>query len=583
MQVSAHALLVLAGLVFAVPGASAVVAIDWTWVGDPGNACDSQVDGCYGAVGYPYRIGTYEVTNAQYTEFLNAKAASDPLGLYNTSMGTTGGITRTGSSGSYSYSTIAGREDWPVNHHSIYDEFRFVNWLNNGQGSGDTETGAYALLGGTAVPSNGLFITRSQEAMIFLPSESEWYKAAYFDGAAYFDYPAGSDTQTTCATPTATPNSANCNNVVGDLTITGSYTGSASPYGTFDQGGNVFERTETISSGGMRVFRGGWRGSGPEDLAAAARADGGMTNENQSFGFRVAALPVVIDWTPVGNPGNAADITGYGAVGNAYKIGTYEVTNAEYAEFLDAKAAADPLGLYNALMGTDGDGGIARTGSSGSYSYSAITGREDWPVTFMTFYDVLRFVNWLHNGQGNGDTETGAYTLLGGTATPTNGSTVTRNAGARIALTSEDEWYKAAYFDGTSYFDYPAGSDTQTTCATPTATANSANCNNAVGDPTSKGSYTGSPSPYGTFDQGGNALEWNESITGDGFRATRGGAFVGGGPGNPVQMAASNRMSLDVTVVERRYTGFRVVPEPGRIPSLIGAIAMLGLLARRRA
>ena len=73
-----------------------------------------------------------------------------------------------------------------------------------------------------------------------------------------------------------------------------------------------------------------------------------------------------------------------------------------------------------------------------------------------------------------GDTETGAYTLLGGTATPSNGTTVTRNAGATIFLTSEDEWYKAAYYDPTSasYFDYPTGTNAPTTCAAPTATAN---------------------------------------------------------------------------------------------------------------
>ena len=36
---------------------------------------------------YAYSISKYEVTNTQYAEFLNAKAASDPLGLYSTSMG----------------------------------------------------------------------------------------------------------------------------------------------------------------------------------------------------------------------------------------------------------------------------------------------------------------------------------------------------------------------------------------------------------------------------------------------------------------------------------------------------------------
>ena len=56
---------------------------------------------------YDYWISKYEVTNAQYAELLNAKAASDPLGLYNTIMdgdATFGGITQSGVSGSYTYS-----------------------------------------------------------------------------------------------------------------------------------------------------------------------------------------------------------------------------------------------------------------------------------------------------------------------------------------------------------------------------------------------------------------------------------------------------------------------------------------------
>ena len=58
-------------------------------------------------------------------------------------------------------------------------------------------------------------------------------------------------------------------------------------------------------------------------------------------------------------------------------------------------------------------------------------------------------------------------------------------------------------------FDFPTGTDTETTCALPGATANTANCNYRLRDDvTDVGSYTGSPSPYGTFDQGGNMWEY---------------------------------------------------------------------------
>ena len=274
---------------------ASAVTIDWKAVGDPGNACDTQSQGCFGAVGHAYRIGTYEVTNAQYAEFLNAKAASDPLGLYNADMGTSiyGGITQAGSSGSFSYSVIAGRSDLPVNFVSFFDALRFANWLHNGQGAGDTETGAYTLLGGTATPSNGTTVARNTGATTFIPSEHEWYKAAYYSAltTSYFDYPAGSDAQTTCAAPNATANQANCDSVIGDLAIRGSYPGSASPYGTFDQGGNAWEWNETIVSGSARGIRGGVFINNAFDLAAASQNLGDPALEHLSVGFRVAMLP----------------------------------------------------------------------------------------------------------------------------------------------------------------------------------------------------------------------------------------------------------------------------------------------------
>jgi formylglycine-generating enzyme required for sulfatase activity len=225
-----------------------------------------------------------------------------------------------------------------------------------------------------------------------------------------------------------------------------------------------------------------------------------------------------------------------------------------------------------------GYGGITRSGGPGSFTYSVISGRRDMPVNYVTFYNALRFTNWMNNAQGNGDTETGAYTLLGGTPTPLNASTVTRNAGATIVLTSEDEWYKAAYYSAasTSYFDYPAGSNTQTSCATPTATANRANCNNAVVDLTIKGSYPGSASPYGTFDQGGNVWEWNEYMF-DNNGEVRG--FRGGEVSSaPNSLAAAYRAHITGTFIGD-FLGFRVamIPEPGT-----GLLVIAGLLGLAR-
>ena len=60
-----RSLLVFAALLFAFP-AHAEVTIDWVTVGDPGNACDTQSQGCFGAVAQTYRIAKYEVTAAEH-------------------------------------------------------------------------------------------------------------------------------------------------------------------------------------------------------------------------------------------------------------------------------------------------------------------------------------------------------------------------------------------------------------------------------------------------------------------------------------------------------------------------------------
>ena len=284
--------------------APSVVTFDWATVGDPGNACDPHGTGrCFGAVGYAYRIAKHEVTDAQYAAFLNAKAASDPLGLYNPDMATWGGITRSGSAGSYTYSAIPGRENAPVVLVSYFDALRFTNWLHNGQGDGDTETGAYTLLGGTPTPSNSL-VARNAGATVFLPSDEEWYKAAHYDtgSGAYYDYPTGTDVLIVCATPTAVPNTANCGGVVGHLTDVGSYPGSPSPNGTFDQAANPSEWTE--GEAGIfdhRVVRGGHAGSPPERLRGELREYEDPAFESNGLGFRVASLEEGAGGTECGN------------------------------------------------------------------------------------------------------------------------------------------------------------------------------------------------------------------------------------------------------------------------------------------
>jgi formylglycine-generating enzyme required for sulfatase activity len=251
-------------------------------------------------------------------------------------------------------------------------------------------------------------------------------------------------------------------------------------------------------------------------------------------GAGVASANITIATVRVANPGNAADITGFGSVAYNYNIGEYDVTSSQYTAFLNAVAATDTYGVYNSIMSGTGVGnpGIIQSGSSGSYTYSVAAGRGNYPATDVTYWDTLRFANWLDNGQPNGaegpgTTETGTYTL---TPTGIANDTVTRNANYTWAVTSENEWYKAAYYTplggtGNSNPDYWL-------YATQSNTISLAQANFWITQPppldtTPVGSYP-YPSYYGTYDQAGNVWNWNESIynsTIGSDRGVRGGDF----------------------------------------------------------
>jgi formylglycine-generating enzyme len=308
-----------------------------------------------------------------------------------------------------------------------------------------------------------------------------------------------------------------------------------------------------------------------------------------------ASAQITITTVPVGNPGNAPDTTGFGEVDYAYNIGEYDVTSSQYTAFLNAVAATDTYGVYSSAMNspmystTSGNPGIIQNGTSGSYTYSVAAGRGNYPVTDVTFWDAMRFANWLDNGQptgaeGAGTTETGTYTL---TSNGIANNTITRNANATWAVTSENEWYKAAYYTplgGTgnskpNYWLYPTQSNTIST--------SQANYDGSVSDTSSVGSYP-YPSYYGTYDQGGDVFQWNESIYYDAYygsaygsdRGLRGGAFYF--DGSYLQSSVTGLNDIFNPSDDWDYIGFRVsqVPEPASFGLL--AFKMVGLLARRR-
>ncbi len=302
-------------------------------------------------------------------------------------------------------------------------------------------------------------------------------------------------------------------------------------------------------------------------------------------GFSTSHATVEFDWAYIGNAGNAADTSGYGAVNYGFSISKTEVTLGQYTEFLNAVAKSDPYSLYSSSMGSDVNvRGISRSGESGSYIYSVI-GNANRPVTFVSWYDAARFVNWLENGQGTGSTEIGVYNLT--LPIPV------RNAEATYFLPSENEWYKAAYYDPTKngvggYWLHANRSNTLggnrigDTGAANYNDGNTAQAENGLDSRLTIGGIYGSSSAssYGTFDQGGNVAEWTEALNG----AAR--VLRGGHNGNGEMNLRSSYRNSGSATGENSNTGFRVataIPEPSSILFVVlGAGALLARRLRKR-
>jgi sulfatase modifying factor 1 len=281
------------------------VTIDWVTVGDPGNTADTAPAG-YGAVAAAFQIMKYEWTNSQYADFLNSVAATDTYSLYNANMGSDarGGITQSGASGSYTYATKTNMGDKPVNYVSWWDAARVSNWLmNGGTSSSSTETGAYTLGGATS----GTAPAVNSGASFYIPTEDQWYKAAYYKGsgtnAGYWNYATQSDTAPTAVTSGSTGigsagstgNSANYDRAAdwngqdGNVTTVGT-NGGASAYGAFDMSGNVFEWNDlTGAADSSRGLRGGAYYDDAPTVSSSFRYSGDPGFEDHDSGFRLAA------------------------------------------------------------------------------------------------------------------------------------------------------------------------------------------------------------------------------------------------------------------------------------------------------
>lgn len=298
------------------------------------------------------------------------------------------------------------------------------------------------------------------------------------------------------------------------------------------------------------------------------------------------------------DPLNQHDIPNLGSVGYVYQIAKHEVTNDQYAEYLNAVAVTDTYELYHPNMGTHMQGGISRSGSPGSYVYSVRPNMGDKPVVFIGFDDSLRFANWLHNGQPTGvqdssTTEGGAYTMI-------DGVNEVRSPGATHFVPTYNEWYKAAYYKGGVSGAYwfratRSNSPLVTRPCTPTGYISDpgfgrVNYNlSCIWNGGANISAVGSAGfesrgPYGTYDQAGNVDEWTEGrceliIPGEVGRVLLGGSWLDGGSGpnsQHVNLAGPGPFS------QNEANGLRIArlvpPDPIPTMSEWGLVAMTLLI-----
>jgi hypothetical protein len=204
-----------------------------------------------------------------------------------------------------------------------------------------------------------------------------------------------------------------------------------------------------------------------------------------ALSLSTAAQGVVsFEWVHVDDPGNPPDLaatdpfhglqsSGWpientwhvsqaGSVPYVFDVARDELTVAQYVAFLNAVAADDPHELLSREdrphQCNNSDPRfdvycrpprIVRTGEAGSYSYEAAPGLENHPIGVHPFA-VMRFMNWLHNGQPTGPvgpdtTESGAYDCVN---VATEGDCIfPHQPGARFHIPTLDEMHKAAFWN----------------------------------------------------------------------------------------------------------------------------------------
>ena len=220
----------------------------------------------------------------------------------------------------------------------------------------------------------------------------------------------------------------------------------------------------------------------------------------ESFGSGDDAFS--IEFVTIDDPGNPGDPLGapmpeMGSVPYSFRISKYEISNAQVEKAV--KLGKLPITISDP-------------------NYTPPSWGPNKPATHLTFYEAMRFVNWLNTSSGyppayNFDAEGQWQLWPSDVAWRMGGDNRYRHQDAMYFLAGAHEWYKAAYYDPSreTYFPWPTGSRTTPESVRQGTAPNTLVYLLAYEDGPADVDNCGGLSPYGTMGQGGNLFEWTDT------------------------------------------------------------------------
>lgn len=316
--------------------------------------------------------------------------------------------------------------------------------------------------------------------------------------------------------------------------------GSASALGAWMRGGGrrfvgadtsaVLLLAAVLGSGlGGGLFGGPFGASANAQPTNFPAPPNGTLSRSQGIDFVTIGQPGNAPWAGNGTLGDRA--IGRGRVDYEYRIGRFEVTTAQWVEFMNAaydRPANDQIPFMQ-LPSTWGGASQSPT-VPGGRRWRVSQGNDMLPVGNISWRMAAIYCNWLHNDKAltRDAFLTGAYNVSTFGYTGPNGDQFTdqaaRSPGARYFIPTWDEWLKATHFDPSRFGQGQPGwwsfanmRETVTPIGLPppfgTGEANAGS--GSAGIPL--GSYVNVMSPWGLYDTAGGMSEWTESIF---FRST---------------------------------------------------------------